>query len=117
MNTNNLTLQRKIMRRVYIAFARRIVAHPVTLQIATFALALVVFAKLVHVKRIVEGILNSSLDNIPMYVFHTIVGALWRGEVLTLIAVGVLVFSVLSIPRHVYRLMWSKHVVSPAVSA
>ena len=44
MNKNTLTLQRKIMRRIYFIFAVRVIKHPITLQVGTMALALVLFA-------------------------------------------------------------------------
>ena len=96
------------MRRVYYTFALRVAQHPITIQIALFVLALGVFAKLVHVSRIMDTFLSTSLQNVPQYVFNTILHAFMRGEVLTLIAVGVLTFIALSLPRHVYKLLVPK---------
>ena len=93
MNTAN-TLQKRIMRRIYMAFAIRIATHQITAQIALFALALMVFGKLVYVKRIVDTLLTRSVEQLPGYV----TGAFMHAEVLTLIAIGTMVFVALSIP-------------------
>lgn len=93
MNTAN-KLQKQIMRRVYMAFAKRVATHQVTMQVALFVLALYVFGAVVHVKRIVDALLSTSAGSIPSY----IAGAFMHAEVLTLIAVGTMVFVALSIP-------------------
>lgn len=93
------------MRRVYYTFMLRIAMHPVTTQAVLFIVSLAVFAKLVHVSRIVEALMNTTLGNIPHYILNTVVHAFMRGEVMTLIAVGVLVFTALSIPRSVYKVV------------
>jgi hypothetical protein len=103
MNTNTNKLRQRIMRRVYYTFALRIVRHQITTQVALFALALVVFAKLVHVSRIAESLLSTPLGNVPQYIFNVVFHALLRGEVLTLIAVGVMVFVALSLPLRVVK--------------
>ena len=96
------------MRRVYHTFALRIAQHPITTQIALFVLALGVFAKLVHVSRVTDSLLNTTLGNVPHYIYNVVLHAFLRGEVLTLIAVGVLVFTALSLPRHVFRIFVPK---------
>lgn len=103
METNYHTLQKKIMRRVYGVFALRLASHPITLQIGLCVAALLVLAKLVHVSRVAESMLSTSVANLPQYLFNTVLSAFMRGEVLTLIAVGVIVFSLLSIPTSLYR--------------
>jgi len=103
MNTNSLKLQKKIMRRVYSVFAWRLASHPITLQVGLFGVALLVFAKLVHVSRVAESMLSTPLNNLPNYLFNTVSSAFMRGEVLTLIAVGVIVFTALSIPWGLYQ--------------
>lgn len=103
MNTNSLKLKNKIMRRIYFIFAVRIVEHPITLQVATFGLALVVLAKLVHVHRVTESFLSTSVGHLPQYLFNTVASAFMRGEVLTLLVVGVLIFTALSVPLQLGR--------------
>ncbi len=99
MNTNTNKLQRRIMRRVYFAFTVRILKHPVVLQLALFGLALMVFAQMVHVKRIIDTLLEMPVGSVPRYTFN----AFMNGEMLTLIAIGAMVFVALSVPMHVWR--------------
>ena len=81
------------MRRVYYAYGLRLVQHPVTLQIGLFVLALLVFAKMVHVAKVMQSLLGTSVGNLPQFVFNT----LMHGEVLTLIAIGTMTFTILSL--------------------
>lgn len=83
------------MRRVYYTFAIRIVTHPVTMQCALFVLALLVFARMVHVRSVIDNLLSTSLGKVPSFLTNAIL----NGEMLTLIAVGVMIFTLLSIPR------------------
>jgi len=91
------------MRRVYYTFSLRVIRHKVTIEISLFALALLVFAKVVHVSKVADSLLNTSLGEVPYYIFNVVVHAFMRGEVLTLIAVGVMVFVALSLPWHVAK--------------
>ena len=81
------------MRRVYYAYAIRLAHHPVTIQIGLFVAALFIFAHMVHVAKVVQNMLSTSLGNVPQFVFN----ALMHGEVLTLIALGVMTFVLLSL--------------------
>ncbi len=108
METNSRKLQKKIMRRVYAVFAWRLAMHPVTMQVGLFGVALLILAKLVHVSRVADSMLSTSLSNLPNYLFNTVVHAFMRGEVLTLIAVGVIVFTALSIPWGLYQITLPK---------
>lgn len=92
------------MRRVYYAFCMRIVQHEVTLKLGLFVLALLTFAKLVHVHKLIENMLNTPVGNVP----HFVMNAVLRGEVLTLMAIGVMVFVALSLPRNVVSLFIPK---------
>jgi len=83
------------MRRVYYTFAIRIATHPVTMQGALFVLALLVFARMVHVRSVIDNLLATSLGKVPSFLTNAVI----NGEVLTLIAVGVMIFTLLSIPR------------------
>jgi hypothetical protein len=93
MNTNMKKIQRRIMRRVYTIFAARVVSSPITLNSALFVAALMVFAEVVHVQRIIEGLTSHSFASLPSYIFN----AVMRGEVITLTAIGVMIFTALSI--------------------
>ena len=102
-------LQRKIMRRVYHAFALRVVTHPVIMKIGLFMLALLVFAKLVHVSKVLENIFSTTVGQAPGHLFNIIFNAALAGEVLTLLAIGVMVFVALSLPRNVVQLFRPSH--------
>lgn len=91
------TLQRKIMRRIYYAFFMRVATHPIMLQSALFVLALFVFARMVHVRSVVDNLLATEVASVPSFV----ASALFHGEVLTLIAIGVMAFTALSVPIRV----------------
>lgn len=82
------------MRRIYLAFAKRIVTHDVTMQVALFGFALVVFAKMVHVASVIDNFMNIPVADVPAFIFS----ALSQGEVVTLFAIGALVFTALSLP-------------------
>ena len=84
---------------MYFAFAVRVLKHPMVLQLALFGLALMVFAQMVHVKRIVDTLLEMPVGSVPKYVLNAFV----HGEMLTLIAIGAMVFVSLSVPMHVWR--------------
>ena len=55
MDMNNNQLQRNIMRRVYYAYTLRMVMHPIVVNGVLFGTALVIFAQMVHVARVVEA--------------------------------------------------------------
>ncbi|MFT5037077.1 MAG: hypothetical protein ACI9VM_000652 [Candidatus Azotimanducaceae bacterium] len=100
MATHSNQLQKQIMRRVYYAFARRTVTHTLTLQLSLFCLALFVFAKMVHVSSVIDNMLATNLANLPQFV----IGAVFQGEVLTLMAIGALTFTLLFVPMQVRAL-------------
>jgi hypothetical protein len=91
-------LQKQIMRRIYYAFAKRMATHTITLQLALFGLALYVFAKMVFVQSVIDNMLATQLGQLPQFV----IGAVFQSEALTLIAIGALMFTLLSLPRQVY---------------
>lgn len=93
MNSAN-KLQKRIMRRIYMAFAVRLATHQMTAQIGLFILALYIFGEMVHVRQIVETLLNTPLGRVPTYVGN----AFMHGEMLTLLAIGTMVFVALSVP-------------------
>lgn len=93
MNTNFTAMRRTIMRRVYTMFVARIVSSPLLLQVALFAVALTIFRELVWVARVMETLSSMPLSAMPQFALNTIM----RGEVLTLAALGVMIFTALSI--------------------
>jgi len=90
-------LQKRIMRRVYLAFARRVATHPLAMNIALFTLALFVFAKLVFVRSVIDNLMGVEVAQVPSFMLS----ALMHGEILTLIAIGVMTFTLLSVPLQI----------------
>lgn len=90
-------LHNRIMRRVYYAFFVRAATHPILVQVALFALALLVFARMVHVRSVIDNMLATKVGSLPSF----FAGALSNGEALTLIALGVMLFTLLSVPLRI----------------
>jgi len=89
------------MRRVYTMFAARVVSSPVLLQLAVFAVALTIFRELVWVSRVLETMSQMPLSRLPEFALTVVM----RGEVVTLAALGVMIFTALSLQWRV-RTMW-----------
>lgn len=103
MNTQANKIRRAIMRRVYTVFAARIVSHPVIINVALFMVALTAFREVVFVKRVMETLVNMPLGQLPQFFIH----ALMRGEVVALAALGIMIFTALSLRVQI------KHLVIP----
>ncbi len=74
------------MRRVYYAFMLRMALHPMVINSLLFITALFVFARMVHVARIIESFQTLPVANLPVYVMS----ALSHGEVVTLLSMAVM---------------------------
>jgi hypothetical protein len=94
MSSTQNNIRRVVMRRVYTMFVANVVSHPLTLQSGLFATAFVVFAEVVHVKRVAETIQAMPIAQVPEFIFLRLLD----GEVLTLLALGIMIFTALSIP-------------------
>jgi hypothetical protein len=81
------------MRRVYTIYTARVVSHPLLLNLAIFAVALTIFRELVFVKRVMETLSNMPISAFPEFVLTTVM----RGEVMTLAALGIMIFTAFSI--------------------
>lgn len=92
-------LRRTIMRRIYYAYALSIAAHPMLLHGVAFSIALAIFARQVHVASVINNFLSIEVSHVPSFLWHAIA----RGEVITLFAIGVIVFTALSVPWKVYH--------------
>lgn len=95
--TSNNNIRRAVMRRIYFIFAGRLLSHPITVNIALFAVALTIFREVVFVKRVLETLLNTPLGQLPDFFIH----ALMRGEVVTFAALGIMAITALSFTAHV----------------
>lgn len=93
MPLTSLQLRRRIMGRVYTAAAAKLITNPIILNGALFLVGLATFTQLVHVRRVVDAALSLPLSRLPQFIVNTIM----HGEVLTLLAISVMVFSALSL--------------------
>ena len=80
------------MRRVYYAYALSVVMRPAFLHGIALSVSLSVFAAQVHVASVYHNLLSTDLGHVPQFLLN----AIFRGEVLTLLALGVMIFTVLS---------------------
>jgi hypothetical protein len=86
-------LQKKIMRRVYYAFALRMSTQPVVLYAALLIASLYGLSKLIHVASIINNMRTVQVGNLDNYIFNTLMHA----EFWTLALIGLIFFSLISI--------------------
>lgn len=92
IKTNMKTLQQNIMRRVYYAYALNVFMRPSLLHGMALSIGLGVFAAQVHVASVYHNLLLVELGSVPQFLLNAVL----RGEVLTLLAIGIIVFTILS---------------------
>lgn len=90
---SSIQISKKIMKRVYLAYVASILSSPLTLYFSIFFVSLTVFTNMVFVARVIENILAVSVKDAPTYIWQTLV----NGEAVTLLALGAMVFTALSI--------------------
>lgn len=81
------------MRRVYYAFAIRLATHPLLVHGVLLALGVYGLSVMVHVASIMNNIRTIELGNLDNYILN----AFMHAEFLTLVFVGVVVFTALSL--------------------
>ncbi len=86
-------LQKKIMRRVYYAFALRLGTHPLVLHGVLFVASVYGLSVMVNVASIIENIRNMQVGNLDTYIYN----AFTHTDVITLFFVGLVFFSLLSL--------------------
>lgn len=96
-------LQRKIMRRVYYAFAIRLGTHPLVLHSALFAASIYGLSVMVHVASIIKNLRSIQVGNLDNYVFH----AFTHTDFLTLFFVGLTIFTLLSLRFSLKTPVWA----------
>lgn len=99
MATTNL--QKNIMRRIYYTYVLRTVSGLGAVQIALFAVALYAFAEMVHVHKLIQNMMAVSVGDLPQFILN----AFMRGEVLTLIAIGVMAYVSVAMTRRLTPLL------------
>lgn len=87
-------LHNRIMRRVYYAFALRLATNPLTVHTAIFAVCVFALSRLTHVAAIMENVSNVKVGELNTYIY----GALMQAEFLTLVCLGIIIFTLLSLP-------------------
>jgi len=88
------TVGKRIMQRVYYTFAVRIMTHPVTIHALLFVGSVFVLSRLTHVAAIVSNLKSVRVGELDVYLYSTFMQA----EFLTLVCVGIIVFTLLSLP-------------------
>lgn len=86
-------LQKKIMRRVYYAFALRMSTQPVVLYTVLLIASIYGLSRVTHVASIINNIRNVQVGNLDNYIFSTLMHA----EFWTLALIGLIFFSLISI--------------------
>ena len=95
--TNQEQLKRRIMRRVWYSFAVSVLVSYATLRGFLLGFSGVLFIKLVSVPSILNNLLGVEVRAVPDYVWNSFAHAFSQGEFVTLISLGVIVFSLLSL--------------------
>ncbi len=87
------------MRRVWYSYLLSLVISRETLRGFIVGTSAMVLVELVSVSSIFHNLLAVRLGDVPVYIWQVFAQAFSQGEFLTLAAVGLLVFSLLSFGR------------------
>lgn len=90
------TLKNKIMRRVWYSYTLSIMVSRFLVQGFALGVSLVLFFRLVSVPHLIQNLLNVKLGSVPEYIWQTLEHAVLEGEILKLLTLGVIVFSLLT---------------------
>ncbi len=90
------TLKKHIMRRVWYSYMLSILLSFATLLGVVFGASTILFVKLVSITDIFNNLLQVQLGAVPTYVWQVFSQAVSQGEFLTLISLGLIIFSLLS---------------------
>jgi Na+-translocating ferredoxin:NAD+ oxidoreductase RnfD subunit len=92
--TTTIQLKKRIMRRVYYTFGIRLATHVTTLHLVVMAAAVYALGYFVHVAAVFR---NAS--SVPVGEFiHYVLQALAQADVMTLLVLGVIVLTAISLP-------------------
>ena len=81
------TLQRKIMRRVYMSFALSFLEQPLLWVGLVLGASVALFGRLTHVAKLWENFTAVPVGNVPQYAANTFMAAVERGELGTVLVV------------------------------
>jgi hypothetical protein len=90
------SLQRRIMRRVWYSYGLSILVSKATVRGFALGFSAVLFVKLVSVPSVLANLLSVKVGAVPEYVWQIFMQSIQGGEILQLIALGVVIFSLLS---------------------
>ena len=94
---SNTKLQNNIMRRVYYAFAIKLATHTATKHVVVLAVLGYVLTKLVFVAKVYENLASRELGELA----PTLVRILSNADLVTLVVVGLVIFTALSLPLRI----------------
>ena len=90
------SLQRRIMRRVWYSYGLSVLVSRATVRGFALGFSAVLFVKLVSVPSVLSNILAVEVGAVPGYVWQAVLQSIQSGEILQLIMLGVVIFSLLS---------------------
>ena len=90
------SLQRRIMRRVWYSYGLSVLVNRATVRGFALGFSAVLFVKLVSVPSVLFNILAVEVGAVPEYVWQAVLQSIKSGEILQLIMLGVVIFSVLA---------------------
>jgi len=97
-------LKNNIMSRVYFTYVFRLLKHPLATHGAVLIVSGYLLIRLVHVAAVYHNILNVRIGDIGNYLYFT----LTRADATTLLVVGVVLFTVLSLRWRLHLPVWSQ---------
>lgn len=87
------TLQRKIMRGIYYAYALRLVSLPGVLQAFVMLAILIALTRFVSISHVIQNFSNIEMSHVDTFVYN----AVRTTELWTLLLIGMFVFLSLSL--------------------
>lgn len=84
------------MRRIWYSYSLDTLLRRTTLHGLVFGGSLVLFFQLVSVTSVVKNILTTEVGAVPQHLWTTITMTIANGEVMKLVTLGIIVFSLLS---------------------
>lgn len=98
-------LQKNIMRRVYYAYALRIVLHPLVVHGVLFAIAIYGLSVVLHVASIINNLRSIPVGKLDTYIFN----AFMHAEFLTFVFMGLGIFTLLSLRMSLKMPKWQQN--------
>ena len=87
------TLQQKIMRRIYFAYAKRVASNPTLLHGSLIFIMMIVLTYFVSIQAVIHNMSRVAVGDLGAWTYSAVTNT----EAWTLLILGVIVFSVLSL--------------------